>query len=66
MNGVNAKRLGVQRSIMAMGGELMAIKTSKGDDKARKKCLAALYKRLQRLEKTQGGYKNVLHKTQGN
>ncbi len=51
---------------MAMGGKLMAIKTSKGDGKARKKCLAALYKRLQRLEKTQGRYKNVLHKTQGN
>lgn len=57
---------------MAMGGKLMAIKTSaskgdgKGDVEARKKCLAALYKRLQRLEKTQGGYKNVLHKTQGN
>ena len=52
---------------MAMGGKLMAIKTSKGDGKARgKKCLAALYRRLQRLEKTQGGYKNVLHKTQGN
>ena len=57
---------------MAMGGKLMAIKTSaskgdgKGDVEARKKCLATLYKRLQRLEKTQGGYKNVLHKKQGN
>lgn len=51
---------------MDMVGKLMTIKTSKGDGKARKKCLATLYRRLQRLEKTQGGYKNVLHKTQGN
>ena len=66
MNGVNARKLGGQLLIMAMGGKLMAIKTSKGDGKAWKKCLAALYRRLQRLEKTQGRYKNVLHKTQGN
>lgn len=37
----------------------MAIKASKSDDKARKKCLAALYRQLQRLEKTQGGINHV-------
>lgn len=62
MNGVNARKLGGQLLIIAMGGKLMAIKTSKGDGKARKKCLATLYRRSQRLEKkkkkkTQGRYK---------
>lgn len=47
---------------MAMGGKLMAIKTSKGDGKARKKCLAALYRRLQRLEKTQVGGGSIMVK----
>lgn len=45
----------------------MAIKTSKGNGKARKKkCLAALYRRLQRLERgTNHDGKNENSKTHG-